>query len=125
MLLFNYATVFCACIMVLAVLAYFGILYIMEGIERMTTKEALERLKQPFNATPDTDSYFDAKEVAMKSLEKDLSIVKELEKIKAEINEYRIYCHNADDPMLCSLCVDNMFEGIYKIINEHIKENKQ
>ena len=51
----------------------------------MTNKEALERLKQPFNATPDTDSYFDAKEVAIKSLEKDLSIVEELEKIKTEI----------------------------------------
>lgn len=43
MLRFNYATVFCACIMVLAVLAYFGILYIMEGIERMSFERKFKR----------------------------------------------------------------------------------
>lgn len=82
----------------------------------MTTKEALERLKQPFNATPDTDSYFDAKEVAMKSLEKDLSIVKELEKIKAEIEEHNRKYLSEDNA--------GLERAIYDFIEPHITELK-
>ncbi len=85
----------------------------------MTTKEALERLKQPFNATPDTDSYFDAKEVAIKSLEKDLSIIKELEDIKSEIEDLDLGFVDEDFQT-------GIAYGIMKfnqILDKHIKEN--
>lgn len=93
-----------------------------KGKKQMTTKEALERLKQPFNYPPDTDSYFDAKEVAMKSLEKDLSIIKELENLKEEIDNH-----------LCIACViEDLGKEKYKklssviaaVIDEHISEIK-
>lgn len=85
----------------------------------MTTKEALKRLKQPFNDDP--DSYFDAKEVAMKSLEKDLSIIKELEKIKAEINFIAEKC------LPNSLAEEYEVKGMkttIEIIDKHIAELK-
>ena len=86
----------------------------------MTTKEALERLRQPFNATPDTDSYFDAKEVAMKSLEKDLSIIKELEKIKDEIK--KLTDINPDYPMDRTIHISR--NEVLEIIDKHIEEQE-
>ena len=83
----------------------------------MTAKEALVRLNQPFSYPPDIDSYFDAKEVAMKSLEKDLSIIEELEKIKEELEEKTEFTGGG-----WYLVVG--WDTIEKVIDNHISELK-
>ena len=91
----------------------------------MAPKEALERLKQPFSATPDTDSYFDAKEVAIKSLEKDLSIIDELEKIKAEIEKtYPMNGYGIPSSRATGKSVGYGIHIALEIIDKHISELK-
>ena len=89
----------------------------------MTTKEALVRLNQPFSYPPDTDSYFDAKRVAMKSLEKDLSIIKELEKIKEEIAQIdKIYYPDLSFYETRDCYIQR--KSVAEVIDKHISELK-